>query len=888
MLSINFRAVLLLMVILAGAVASLARFTTVQASEFRLADEPDWVSVTGLPDQEWVEEADHAEGVGYLLVDRQYLVDGENQKGFAHFAEKAINPSGVGAISHISIAFDPSYEKLSLHKVVIHRAGQVIDYLNRARLSVIQRETGLHRQIYDGEKTLNIFIEDVRVGDVVEHSYTLEGVNPAFRGHFAKTLSSEWSVPVGRVHYSILWSCAKTLFFRTENSDLEPEIDVEQGVTRYTWRQDGVAGKVLGETSDAPAWYQPYGQLYLSDYVSWSQVSRWGWQLYRQGLPGGLVVETAAAIAREHAPGEDRILAVLRFVQDEIRYLGMETGAQSFQPASPEQVLDQRFGDCKGKAALMVALLRELGIAAQPALVHSSKGRSINRLLPTPKAFNHVIVYLESDGEPYWLDPTLSFQRGRLATIYQPDYGYAVRISEAGYGLKRMFANGSPANTKEVNEYLDVSAGGRAAYTIQTSHQGRFADTVRRYLSEASGQEAAQSYLDYTAQYYPGVEQTQTVEVHDDTANNRVTEIERYLLPDIWQPGQGDTFDYAGFEPYLLYNYISRETAVRRSVPLGLAHPVLIRQTTRVKLPTGYLFEDEHHQVTDPSFRFSCDVRFEEQTLVLEYRYQSLRDHVPAEDLHQYAEHMAQAHDILGYWIQRPTGTMMADDIHVAAGELNIGLLVLVYSSTLMVCALMWWLIFYHDPQSWQQGRGDSKSSGLAGWLILPGVALAACPVMVIWLNWEAGLVFLVSEWVQLGRQFGTAMQLLVVAETIFLVFMTLFPLGLLTLYFRKRYTFPRLFLIYLLVWQVFAVMDGAAIWLFDLADPETVRAGVQQFFAVTSAVVVAGGYVLRSNQVRATFTEGLLPVPATVAQGVAGVDGYEQQAELTVEELGN
>jgi len=888
MLSTNFRVSFLLMAILAGVVAFLARFTTVQAGEFQLADEPEWVRVTGLPDQEWVEEADHAEGVGYLLVDRQYLVDGDDQKAFAHFAEKAINPSGVGAISHISIAFDPTYEKLSLHKVVIHRDGQAIDYLNRARMSLIQRETGLHQQIYDGEKTLNIFIEDVRVGDIVEHSYTLEGVNPAFRGHFAKTLSTWWSVPVGRVHYSILWSSGKTLFFRTENSNLEPEIDFDQGVTRYTWRQDGVAGKVLGETSDAPAWHQPYGQLYLSDYVSWSQVSRWGWRLYRQGLTGVLVGETAATIAKEYGSEEDRILAVLRFVQDEIRYLGMEMGAQSFQPAPPEQVLAQRFGDCKGKAALMVALLRELGIAAQPALVHSVTGKSISRLLPTPKAFNHVIVYLESDGKPYWLDPTLSYQRGRLATIYQPDYGYAVRIAEAGYGLQKMFVNGLPANTKEVVEYFDVSAGGRVAYTIQTSHQGRFADTVRRYLAEASGEETAQSYLDYTARYYPGVEQTQVVEVHDDAANNRVTEIEHYRIPDIWQPGEEDASEYAGFEPYLLYNYISRETAVRRSVPLGLDHPVLIRQTTKVKLPKGFVFENEHHHVTDPSFRFSFDVHFAQETLVLEYSYQSLRDHVPAEDLQLYAEHMDQAYDMLGYWIQQPTGTILAGDIHITAGDLNIGLLVLVYSSTLLVSALMWWLIFYHDPQSWQQERGDSKSSGLAGWLILPGVALAACPVLVIWLNWEAGLVFLASEWLQLGRQFGIAMQLLVVAETLCLVFMALFPLGLLTLYFGQRHTFPRLFLGYLLVWQVFAIMDGAAIWLFGLAEPETVRVGVKQFFGVTIAVVVAGGYVLRSKQVKATFTQGLVPVPVTAGERVAGVNGDEQQVELTAKERGN
>lgn len=860
----------------------------VQARQYQLGTEPGWVSHPPLPDRAWVTKADHADGVAYLLIDRQFLVAEGGQQTFAHFAEQAVNTSGVGEISNLSIQFDPLYEKLTLHKLLIHRDGRVIDCLDRARIDLLQRETGLDSQIYDGEKTLNILIEDVRVGDIVEHSYTLDGGNPAFAGHFAQSLATQWSVPVGRVHYSLLWPRDKMLYFKTANRELKPQIASEGHATRYTWLQDGVDGLVLGDSSGAPEWYQPFGRLYLSDYVSWSEVSRWGWPLYRQQAADGLVREAAAAVAGEVDSEEGRILAVLRFVQDEIRYLGMEMGVHSYKPASAEQVLSQRFGDCKGKAVLMVEMLKALGIEAQPALVHSSKGKNLAKLLPTPKAFNHVIVYLESGNRRYWLDPTLSYQRGDLSTITQPDYGYAVRITEKGAVLEKMFEHGPQLHSKQVTEYLDLTTGkkGKAAYTIHTRYAGRFADTVRRHLSEASRRETELSYLDYTAQYYPGAEQAKALEVIDDEKSNSLMEVERYLIPEIWQ--QDENYQYAMFEPFLLYNYIDSDIGPRRLAPLGLAHPVLISQTTRVKLPEGFRFEQEHKEIADKAFRFSYDVRAERGELVLEYRYQSLQDHVLPEDLREYAAHMDQAFEKLGYWIKRPKGNLFSFDFTLDAAGLNSGLLALVYGSMLLVSGLMWWLIFYHDPALKNQIHPDHPVPGLRGWLILPGAALALCPVLVVWLNRELGFLLLAANWAAIGERFGSSMQMVVAGEAVMAVFLALFPLGLLVLYFGRRHTFPGLVIVYLLGWMAYAITDVLAIWLYDLTDPEAVQIGILQFTIVTITVLGIGAYLKLSGRVRTTFTERLAAVAKDDGSSQVACPGSSDSREREKETLLN
>ena len=64
-------------------------------------------------------------GVFCLLYDME--IDGATQEQFFHLAEKFLSPSGVEVNSRLSFIFDPSYQKLVIHKIVIHRGDQILD-----------------------------------------------------------------------------------------------------------------------------------------------------------------------------------------------------------------------------------------------------------------------------------------------------------------------------------------------------------------------------------------------------------------------------------------------------------------------------------------------------------------------------------------------------------------------------------------------------------------------------------------------------------------------------------------------------------------------------------------------------------------------------------------
>ena len=101
-------------------------------------------------------------------------------------------------------------------------------------------------------------------------------------------------------------------------------------------------------------------------------------------------------------------------------------GIGSHRPRLAADTLYRRYGDCKDKAVLLLALLKAMGFAPQAALVNLEQGASLPRQLPNPYAFDHVVVTLQLDGQRYWLDGTNLNQGTRLETMGVPYYRQAL------------------------------------------------------------------------------------------------------------------------------------------------------------------------------------------------------------------------------------------------------------------------------------------------------------------------------------------------------------------------------------------------------------------------------------------------------------------------------
>src|SRR5438270_4573548 len=208
----------------------------------------------------------------------------------------------------------------------------------------------------------------------------------------------------------------------------------------FTWERHDVPA--LDVEDDTPDWFDPYDHVQVSEFASWSDVAKWADTLFQLDDESRDDVRDLAERSRgENKTRDEQIVAAIRFVQDDVRYLGIEMGRNSHQPHQPSVTLSKRFGDCKDKAFLLASLMRELGVESYPALVHTERKHGLDADLPSPMLFNHVIAEVLVGGKSYWIDGTIADQGGTLATLAAASEERALVIRPDTQSLARIDAH---------------------------------------------------------------------------------------------------------------------------------------------------------------------------------------------------------------------------------------------------------------------------------------------------------------------------------------------------------------------------------------------------------------------------------------------------------------
>ncbi|BCO28533.1 hypothetical protein MIZ03_3439 [Rhodoferax lithotrophicus] len=626
--------------------------------EYKIEKPPIWVTSV-VPDLAAALPAEKQNGgVSYLLVDRQVLVKGDSKLSYHHMVFKIQNESGLENSSNIEIRFDPSYQTLLLHTVSIRRGDQLIPKLLPAAIKVLQRETSLEQLVFNGSKTANLFLDDVRVGDVVEYAYTLRGSNPVFGGRHYSQFDFQWGTPVQHVYARLLAEPDRKIAFKLVNTQQAAEVHTVAGMQEYAWDLKDVSA--LRSRDDAPAWYDPYPSVQWSDFSDWGAVVQWGIPLYK--TPSRLSSELAAEVDRiklQFASSEDRVVEALRYVQKTVRYLGVEVGPGSHAPTPPDVVLSRRFGDCKDKTLLTLTLLKALEVDASAALVNSRAKKGIFGWQASPGAFDHVIVRVKLGGESYWLDPTLQPQMGRLGDISQANFGYSLVLEPGQTELSEMRLGQAMMYTRKVLTVLDSRGGWLkpVSLTVTTLLEGVSAERMRATLAKESPEDLQKKLVNYFARYYPGIAVVRPYEMSDNKANNQITLTEYYEVSDLWKSTKDDRMEaYAAIPD--VNDFLRAPQNTVRSEPMGLFHPVDVRQTTYVLLPEKWKFKGGTSKVNDPVFDFESSASFVPGRLTMVDTYRSKSDAIEAKNMSSYLANTRKARDMLGYTFSQSTKSL--------------------------------------------------------------------------------------------------------------------------------------------------------------------------------------------------------------------------------------
>ena len=580
-----------------------------------------------------------------LLSERQ--INAADNETFFHTVRQILTVAGVQNGATVSVDFDPTYQSVTFHWLRIWRGTNHLDRLNADKIKTIQPERDLEQAQFNGKKSALLVLEDVRVGDLIDCAWSLGGANPVFGGRFTAVVAVQLNQPVERLLTRVIWPSPRRLYAKNHRSLAQAAVTSKKGTVEYVWDFRQVPG--LHREDSLPVWYDPEPWVQLSEFQTWAEVNQWALALFQNAAPLSPELLQKIAEWRRLPSREQQVLTVLRFVQDEVRYFGIELGAGSHQPSNPSLVFSRRFGDCKDKSLLFVAMLRHLGIESYPVLVNTELRGTIADWLPSANAFDHCIAQVQCDGQAYWLDPTAGYQRGSLTAHYLPGYERGLVVAPRTTGLTAVPQRVNEPQTT-TTEYFQLGRKNESTdLKVVTVAEGRDADNMRAYFATAKRSDIEKSYLHVYADLYPGIKATAPVEIVDDKSQNRVETTEFYTIDRVWTPSETDGKFRCEFYPYAIATLLRKPTDTERTMPVGVPFPQHQFLRTEVTLPEIWPPDGQNKTISDPAFYFQKNFTCRGNRLVMEWEYRSVADSVPANRSPEFIQHLNDASKALGY-----------------------------------------------------------------------------------------------------------------------------------------------------------------------------------------------------------------------------------------------
>jgi Domain of Unknown Function with PDB structure (DUF3857) len=588
---------------------------------------------------------------GFFLLCHEELLVSDKPEHYYHFAVKILDERGVQSFSNIQIEFDPSYQELHLHKIGVWRSGEYLSKNQLEQFQLLRREANLERFILDGRYTASAILDDVRIGDVLVYSYTIVGENPVFENKSSAIFLVHFGVPIKQMVYKVHTSLGRKVNHKVYG--VEDCASTEDTADRQiiTWRFSDLASTSL--ENGTPGWALQRGRIEVTEFNSWKEVASWATKNFlisdsESNSLQELVTQLTSTIPTKDA----KITRLVDFVQEEVRYTGVEVGAYSHRPRRPDLVVSKRYGDCKEKSLLLCTLLNQIQVKAHVALVNTYLTRSISSLLPSPMAFNHAVVWFESE-EPELIDPTLSGQKGKLAERWSPDYSCALILREGESDIKRITYKPQPCEIRRIDRFKVKSYKEPVAFSTSVTSNSWEADNLRMSLRTTKYDDFIKSDTEYYTSLYGPATPTSKLESSDDPLTNSVTMSSSFNLLDwVNHPDVRDQYVLDIFA-YTVRNRLPLIHSTTRTLPLALTHPLEVLHEVELELPRRFAAKKELLEIKGKSFVYSREVISQGKVIRLKFLFKSLAEVIQPSDYPEERTKLEKAYALTGYRITK-------------------------------------------------------------------------------------------------------------------------------------------------------------------------------------------------------------------------------------------
>lgn len=407
---------------------------------------------------------------------------------------RILNQVGASNWNYVSAAWYPWYqERPVITARVISPEGRVTELDPKTVGEVSAKQNS--PLLYSDRKMIKGPLPAIEVGCIVEEEYVYQDRSPFIKSGSQQSYRFNGTIPIKKSVVKIDLPEKMPFRFKLHNLDVKPLVTSGDGYRYYTFE-----AKDLQARESSPLYTLPenlfWSSLEFSTVADWNSVAREYNAKVEKQLGGDNGVDQLMKKAvKSRGNSRADVEELVRLLHAEIRYTGVEFGDASIVPRSPREVIERKYGDCKDKAVLLVAMLRKAGIKARVALLSAGHDRDVMRDIPGMDFFNHAIVYIPAPLD-LWIDATADFTPvGELPAVDQERF--ALIIDEGTKDLVRTPGKKPEQNTVLFKRDVYLSQLGKSKVMETYTVTGDFASSSRAFYHEEGRESLTKQFVEY-------------------------------------------------------------------------------------------------------------------------------------------------------------------------------------------------------------------------------------------------------------------------------------------------------------------------------------------------------------------------------------------------------
>jgi len=573
----------------------------------------------------------YAQSPALVIFDIQQRMENGVLWAYSDTATRIASAEMLAQAATIAIPWMPDKGDFIVHELSILRGTEHIDLLARGqKFTILRREEAMEQRELTGILTATLAVEGLQVGDILRVRASVTARDAALGGNVQSVmpiLATPMVAEFGRLRFSWPTTAAPNWKLLAEGVKAVP---VRQNA--YTELTIALpAAKQPEMPLDAPARFRHPPLIELATFKDWADVSKTMAPLYFTdnliAADGPIAAEVARIMAAEPTK-IGRAARALELVQDKIRYFAVGMDGGNYVPQSPALTWERRYGDCKAKTLLLLAILRAMDIEAEPVAAHVGLGDFVADRLPSLAAFNHILVRAVIDGESLWLDGTHTGTRLADLRDTPPLYNVLPLRAEGAALLKvEMHADARPVIDISLDADESASVDLPSAFEATAVVHGEAAAMLKlakAQLAEKEQREVAAAFL----QQFVGTGQFADVAMSIDAPTGDVTIKGRGVTTTNWFTEERRRKRYLSRIINMVSFSPDRSKATWANVPVTVPEPAGMIYRLRLRLPqngVGFAIDGKPAiQTRVAGYNIATMTELKGDTLLFEERVDSL------------------------------------------------------------------------------------------------------------------------------------------------------------------------------------------------------------------------------------------------------------------------